>query len=203
MTEGRGGFIDKDNNSVIPFVYDYAEEFIDGFAVVGIDDKYGCIDMAGKMVVPCRYDDVLQHRGGLLELCKEGMLREKNGIVDVTGKTIVPCRYDEVLILNDEMFIAYRFTPKGYKCGLYDKKGKKVLKCVYDKIAPLGAGFFLVEKRNMKCGVYDATGNIVVKAKYDDILYHRDLGIFVCELENDDNSVTHHYYDTEGKFLGC
>ena len=127
----------------------------------------------------------------------------KNGIVDVTGKTIVPCRYDEVLILNDEMFIAYRFTPKGYKCGLYDKKGKKVLKCVYDKIAPLGAGFFLVEKRNMKCGVYDATGNIVVKAKYDDILYHRDLGIFVCELENDDNSVTHHYYDTEGKFLGC
>lgn len=198
---GKWGFIDKDNNCAIPFVYDYAEDFIDGFAVVGIDDKYGCIDIAGNMVVPCGYDDVLQHRGCLLEVCKEGMLGEKYGIVDVTGKTIVPCRYDGVLIPDDEMFIAYRCTRKRCKCWLYDKNGKKVLKS-YDEIVHFGGGFFLVEKRNMKCGVYDATGNVVVKARYDDILYHRDLGIFVCELENDNNSVTRHYYDTDGNFLG-
>ena len=77
-----------------------------------------------------------------------------------------------------------------------------IFKCAYGEIAPLGDGFIRVEKRNFKTGIYDISGNAVIKSMYDDILYHRDLGIFVCELENDDNSVTHHYYDTAGNFLG-
>ena len=202
---GKWGFIDKDNNRVISFVYDDAEDFIDGFAIVGIDGKYGCIDVAGNMVVPCRYD-MVQHCGGLLEVCKEGKSGDKYGIVNVTGKTIVPCKYDLLVMKYDgidfEGVVAYKHTLKGYKCWLYDKNGKKVLKCAYSEITPLGSGFALVENQDLMCGIYDMSGNVVVKAKYDDVLYHRDLGIFVCELESEDGSVTRHYYDTDGNFLG-
>lgn len=44
----KGGFIDMENNIVIPFVYDVVGDFSEGFAVVKRYGKYGYVDRYGK-----------------------------------------------------------------------------------------------------------------------------------------------------------
>lgn len=77
-----------------------------------------------------------------------------------------------------------------------------IFKCAYGEIAPLGDGFIRVEKRNFKTGIYDISGNAVIKSMYDGISYLDDLGIFVCETEEESGAVIRSYYDTGGNFLG-
>lgn len=50
------GFVDKNNNIAIPFTYDYAENFSNGFAVVIINGKYGFIDKKNKVVIKPIFD---------------------------------------------------------------------------------------------------------------------------------------------------
>ncbi len=50
--EGKFGYIDRFNRTVIPFVYDAAWPFSDGIARVRLGEEEGCIDKQGTVVVP-------------------------------------------------------------------------------------------------------------------------------------------------------
>lgn len=45
---GKAGFINSDNETIIPFIYDYADDFSEGFAVVERYGKYGYVDRYGN-----------------------------------------------------------------------------------------------------------------------------------------------------------
>lgn len=49
---GKWGFIDKNGNTVIPFIYDVACSFVGDYAAVTKDGKDGVIDRSGNTVVP-------------------------------------------------------------------------------------------------------------------------------------------------------
>lgn len=53
------GYIDRDGRTVVPFEYDGAEDFHNGFAVVYQDNKCGLTDTDGTLVVPFQYDDII------------------------------------------------------------------------------------------------------------------------------------------------
>ena len=70
--DGKYGYIDKEGHVVIPFEYDYAEDFSEGLAQVRKDGKYGFIDKEGHVVIPFEYDDAEDFSEGLAHVEKDG-----------------------------------------------------------------------------------------------------------------------------------
>ena len=60
------GFADKDDNIVIPCIWNEVQEFSEGLSLVK-DDKglYGFIDYHGNLVIPCIYKDADSFKNGL------------------------------------------------------------------------------------------------------------------------------------------
>ena len=50
---------------VIPFKYDEADFFSEGFAGVKLNGKWGFVDKSGKVVVPIKYEDGRSFSEGL------------------------------------------------------------------------------------------------------------------------------------------
>ena len=57
---GKWGFIDYAGKTVIPFMYEHAQNFSNGIAPVKLNNKWGGIDRTGKLVIPCKYDGLSQ-----------------------------------------------------------------------------------------------------------------------------------------------
>jgi len=63
---GKWGFINKENQVIIPFEYDYVrpkpnkseDTTMLELIKVGLNNKYGMIDTKGKIVIPLKYDDI-------------------------------------------------------------------------------------------------------------------------------------------------
>lgn len=54
------GYIDKTGEEVIPCIYDKAENFSGGLAVVTLNDKKGCINTSGDIVIP--YGEIIEKK---------------------------------------------------------------------------------------------------------------------------------------------
>jgi len=64
IKNGKYGFIDTNNNIVLPVIYDAANNYYNGYAVVALGDKFGIIDTAGNFKIPCIYDLLLRGEYG-------------------------------------------------------------------------------------------------------------------------------------------
>lgn len=55
--DGRWGFIDENNVTMITYSFDEVRPFSEGLAGVSIDDKWGFVNLGGELVIPFRFDD--------------------------------------------------------------------------------------------------------------------------------------------------
>lgn len=69
--DGKYGFIDGNGNIQLDFIYDYADSFNEGVAIIQISDKYGAIDSKGNIVIPLVYD-FLENNFALIHAEKDG-----------------------------------------------------------------------------------------------------------------------------------
>ena len=74
IKNGKYGFINKDNKTIIPFQYDGADNFYDSIAIIKQNNKYGAIDKTGKIVIPVVYDLLVWDIGNTSSL-----FTQKNG----------------------------------------------------------------------------------------------------------------------------
>jgi len=93
---GKWGFIDKTDNVVIPFKYDYTNWFSEGVAGVQLNGKYGYIDKTDRVVIPFKYDYVsgFFSNGVASVVC----LRDKHGkwkygYIDIADNVIIKIKY--------------------------------------------------------------------------------------------------------------
>ena len=121
--DDKYGFINKWGNLIVPFIYDYADDFDKQFsslAKVGIKQpdnntlKYGFIDKSGEIVIPIEYDDITkgnEHNRLLpyfesnsknLQIYKKDNLY---GIINRKGDIIALSNYEEIVIFEDDIFI--------------------------------------------------------------------------------------------------
>jgi len=91
--ERNVGFVDTNDNIVIPFKYDYAFSFINGYAVVRLNNKWGFIDRKGKEVIPLKYERACSFTEYGLAGVK---LNGKCGFIDINENVIIPFKYEEV-----------------------------------------------------------------------------------------------------------
>ena len=119
ISDNKVGFADSETQEVIiPCKYDYAYNFIEGLALVELNEKKGFIDNLRNEVIPCRYDYAWWFREGLAQV----VLDEKYGFIDKAGNEVVPCKY------TDTKYFSKGLIPVelNKKWGFIDKMGAKL-----------------------------------------------------------------------------
>lgn len=190
-------------------LYDYAENFDNGYARVCNNKKWGMIDKNFENVVDFKYDDIKWYNSGMVAVKKGdmwGMLGDdfeekipfvyedlkncngnliaakkygKWGVIDKDGNIVIAYKYDDTSILSDDAIIV---TIDG-KAGVIDKCEDVILPIEFDKISQLAKGLIKVSKKGEGDGVYDIDGNCIIEPVYSIAAY---MGAGWIRLNNND-----------------
>ena len=68
---GRYGYYHRDGYWVVQPIYTYAAPFIEGLAVLGVNDKFGVIDTSGNVVIPFHYSSISNASTGIFACYSE------------------------------------------------------------------------------------------------------------------------------------
>jgi hypothetical protein len=137
-------------------IHDMREEFIG----VKIDNRWGFVDMNGKLRIANRYDNVGQYNEGLAPI----RILSRWGYVNKREEIIVQPAYDTVYSFTGGVC---EVVKKG-KYGLIDAQGKITLECDYDDITRIGTGGFLIEK-DQKIGLAGRDGRLLILPRFDKV----------------------------------
>jgi hypothetical protein len=159
------GFYSNENKLVIPFVYDDALSFSEGFVAVNRNLKWGFIDKAGKVIVPVKYDDVHNFRDSMA-LVKFGL---KYGYINNKGVEVIPIQYFQA----SDFYDGYaRIQNDETSYGLIDKTGATIIPPTQEKIflnsnteTFFTEGMALVQQEELY-GFYNTKGELTIPCKY-------------------------------------
>lgn len=112
MKDGKIGFINAQNEVVIPFVYDYSNKchmcdigylFHNGYCIMTHKEgNLGLIDSKGKWIVEPSYDEIwAPHKNGYRIVINEA----KYGVIDSLCQLIYPAEYEYVEILSESFVL--------------------------------------------------------------------------------------------------
>jgi hypothetical protein len=122
--KGKYGYRDAAGAFVIAPQFDYAGEFSEGLAVVGVgkypDTKWGYINRLGQVVVPAQFAGAHDFSEGMAAVSLGGKL----GYIDITGKLVVPPQFDEALKFSGGR-ARVRIIKSGY--GYINQQGEFVV----------------------------------------------------------------------------
>ena len=92
-------YIDKNNQRAFAGEFNFAGDFNNGVATVGIgncetsDCKYGMIDKLGRFVIPAQYQEIDEPTEGLYLAIKD----DKYGFLNSLGETVITHKYTDAL----------------------------------------------------------------------------------------------------------
>lgn len=87
--EGKYGFLDPEGKEAVPFIYEEAYDFNQGFALVYKDEKYGCVDKNGKEIVPAIYEAIMPISENRIVAYTNTTVNEEHcKVLDETGKLV-------------------------------------------------------------------------------------------------------------------
>jgi hypothetical protein len=90
--DGKWGYFDENGKKVIDFMFDEAEEFVGGSAIVRLNSLYGLIDKSGDFIVEPVYEGFVRPKHespDLIAVAKEG----KMGFIDRNGNVVIDFKY--------------------------------------------------------------------------------------------------------------
>lgn len=192
---GKYGFINSNGAVVIPFNYDWADNFSEGMAVVTIDEKSGYISKSGSTLLLGEFDEANAFHNSVA-IVKKG---DKYGLIHKLGKQLLPFEYEDIIgnESKDKIVIALKektyfyFTlscqllfqgkyeavgafslGKAYviqdgKYGFIDKAGKTIVAPQYDWVESFKTNGLARVKQNEKFGMIDTTGKIILPCEYN------------------------------------
>lgn len=147
---GKYGFIDKLDFTVIPFNYDWAYNFHEGLATVKIGRRQGVIDKKGNLVIPAKYDEIYPFIEGFARIDSAGAIN----FIDKQGNKISAQDFEDAKSFSEGLAAVQL---KG-KWGFINAQGKIVILPKYNDVKKsFSAGIALVEINN-QLGYIDKTG---------------------------------------------
>ncbi len=99
--------------------YDYVRPFVEDFAKVYLNGKWGFVDRTGKEVVKPKYNSAWNFSEGLSAV----QLGDKMGCIDKTGKIVIELKYDYVWDFSEGL----AEVELGDKKGWVTLEGKELL----------------------------------------------------------------------------
>lgn len=134
MKDGKIGFINAQNEVVIPFKFDYSDEcrmydfgylFHNGYSIMtNANGDLGLIDKSGNWVVEPSYDEIwAPHMSGYRVIVKDS----KHGVLDSNCNVVYPADYGYISIIPDGFVLT-----KGGRQWQVDFEGNTVQPFMYD-----------------------------------------------------------------------
>jgi tetratricopeptide (TPR) repeat protein len=191
------GMIDNQNKIIIPFAYETRESirgFINEFAAVKENERWGFVNRNGLLVIPLEFEKVNDFDGNIFEVRNKG----KWGIIDSNFKQILSCEFDNIKLKKNKYYSLLKenklgifssdlnkYTPCDYEeidfnineyfklkkdglWGIYSKELFEILPCNYEEIIPFTKNKFKV-KNNNKIGIVNYQNKLEVSIEYDDL----------------------------------
>ncbi len=150
--------------------YAQAADFVCGYAIAKLADKFGAFSPAGG--IPFVYDGIADCEDGLFRVKKGTGKEGKWGIVDTKNTVILPFEYDAILPFSG----GFATIRKNGKSGLIDNKGRIIIPAILDVdfIGALSGGIAQTGKERTASGYrfygfVDAKGNTVLPCQYQKI----------------------------------
>lgn len=147
------GVIDREGNTVVPFLYNKVEPFSEGLALVsgGLGVGYGFVDRTGEMVIPLQYTKAESFSEGLAAV----EVLDQWGFIDKTGKLVIDAKYRTASDFHEGLARVRSSEGVGY----IDKEGKEVIPCQYRWGGYFRNGVtYVIEEENWKTWLIDKTG---------------------------------------------
>ncbi|MCX7655143.1 MAG: WG repeat-containing protein [Treponemataceae bacterium] len=134
------GFADRQKKIILEPVYEEARCFAEGRAAVKKEGKWGFIDVAGKLRVPCTFGTVVDFEGPRTYAALPAKESNRWGVIDTEGNTILPFEYPKEGINIDRAGFVY-FQIAGKWQGVITPTGKKIILSQVDGIDTFSEGF--------------------------------------------------------------
>lgn len=164
------------NNS---FIFDDISNFINGFARVCIDNKYGIIDTKGRWVFKPEFENILPLQKNYF-IAKQD---KKFGIIDKNSNILVPYKYDYLWKFHKSGYLSAKLQDK---YGVLDSEYNVVIPFEYEYVSEWSSELFAVVK-NGKWGCVNYNNEIVIPFEYDKLYIYKDyiiLGKYQCILKD-------------------
>lgn len=129
--------------------------------------KYGLIDLSGKQLIECLYDDItpVQYLKNSLIAVKDG----KKGLISSTGTIIIDTEYSEIAGLTDTYEDGYIVRNENNKYGVIGTNKKVLVEVKYDEIIKAHSGNIYVAKVENDIKIIDSSTEIETTIDVDDI----------------------------------
>lgn len=151
--------------------------------------KWGQIDVDGNMIVPARYDEVLEEDRKYI-LVRSG---DKWGAYYINGEKLIECKYEKIKLLFDSYGNSLLEVKLNGKTGRIDSTGNIVIPIKYDWIKdriidgviPVFNGEITknrwdgVTKKTGKYGFVNKEGNEILPVQYDWVSEYYHYGVYL------------------------
>ena len=179
-------FVNK-SGQIVSGGYDFIWGFANGMALVKKDDKYGYVNEAGVLVIPCQYTSAEDFRDGYAVV-------NSHSIIDKTGKVTGTTNNSAVNAGNGCFRISSSESGRR-RYGFIDYTGREIVSCKYAEVGghlhgnavpAFSGGVAPVKTFDDKWGFVDTTGAEVVPCTLTEVEYTDEPGIFIVWNYNGD-----------------
>ena len=176
-TDTEQGYYDMDGNYTPLSRACYDLDFKYGVAVVKEGNKYGYVNLNGKIIVPPQYLYATKYANNGLALVSQKAddndYNRKIGFIDLSGKVVIEPRFSAGFGFCEGLAAVEVVVNGKYKWGFIDKTGAFVIEPVYDHAAVFCGGIANVNL-GRKSIYIDKKGNIVepIFGKYEHRFYN-------------------------------
>ncbi len=162
--ECEWGYIDTSGAVVIPPQYTFAENFVNGTAMVACEEKWGMINPFGKKLIACQYDGIEYLENTDNKIVKVYLKAPKYGLIDTLGELKVSAIYDEIGTFAEDRLSVSRDGLWGY----VNRDGIEVIPCRFKEVRDFNNGLAAV-KIGRYWGFIDKDGDIQIELKYKQV----------------------------------
>lgn len=193
------GFRRYDGTVIAEPIYPYVGQFKNGYCQVWLYDTAapidpsssepplltGLIDSTGRVVVPCRYDDLALPSEGRIAVRKGNLC----GFTDLQGQLVIPLQFPEVLSFSDGRAAVTTLVDSAFFFGNYiDTLGNILFPPDrFQRTMPYADGY-AAAMRYERWGIIDRDGNEIVPFAFENIT-NPDHGVTLAGNNDDEPSM--------------
>jgi hypothetical protein len=170
--EIKVGIIDRSGREVVPAIYQRIGEvysYSEGMDAIAQNPKYGLVDIAGKGVIPFKYDEIKTFQNGIAKVWR-GWRRV--GYINSKGEEVISSDFgarNQAIIskYHNKYIIALKDSVQ----HVFDYSGKEIVTLRYENISEFNNGnekSFLVLMNN-KLGTLDSNFLIKIPIEYESL----------------------------------
>jgi len=102
--DSKFGFINKENEIVIPEMYEAPGDFSEGIAPVKLNGKWGYINGKNEIVIEFKFDDAKSFSESVAAVNENGLW----GVIDHTGEYVIPPQYPNLSNSYNGLFMVQK-----------------------------------------------------------------------------------------------